>query len=124
MKIRWTAESVRYRIEPEELESLLQGEAVEVSFAGVWKAVLKQGETSCLVTEGGEVHILLSPSETETLAQPEQEGVYFLQKTPPLRYYVEKDYPCAHPRASDAEERPTETFSPSQAFMERKAESG
>lgn len=110
MKIRWTAQSVRYRIEPNELEALLQRERVEVQIAGVWRAVLEQGEETQLVTQAGSLAIVLSSQDVLLLAQPDQEGVYFQQETPPLRYYVEKDYPCVHPRASEAQELPSETF--------------
>jgi hypothetical protein len=37
-----------------------------------------------------------------------------------LRFYIEKDFPCAHPRAGEAEEAPTPTFTPPPGFEARK----
>ncbi len=122
MKIRWTAQSVRYRIEPNEMEALLRKETVEAQFLGAWTATLEQGETTHLEASGCKVQITLSREDALNLAQPDQEGVYFQQDAPSLRYYVEKDYPCAHPRASEIQEKPSETFAPSEVFMQRKAE--
>jgi hypothetical protein len=36
------------------------------------------------------------------------------------RYFVEKDFPCAHPRTGDAMEKPSETFKPPAGFEARK----
>jgi hypothetical protein len=42
-------------------------------------------------------------------------------ETPPIRYFVEKDFPCVHPRPVDAMGEPSETFAPPPGFGVRKA---
>lgn len=64
-----------------------------------------------LVCVQGVVTLLLAESDRDRLAAPETEGVYFRREDdPPLTYYVEKDFPCLHPRPADAQEIPSETF--------------
>jgi hypothetical protein len=127
MKIRWTQNSVRFRISPSELDALRRGETVTewLPFpAGAgWTAVIAPGPS---VTElqgrGGEVTLRLSFSDLERLAQPDSEGVYFSQEgAAAIQYYVEKDFPCVHPRVTEAQEPETETFPPPEDFADRKA---
>ena len=112
MKIRWTEDSIRFRIAPAELQALRAGQAVRAAlpFPGGWQAgVYLTGETTELICEAGEASLLLSRADALRLAAPENEGVYFEQSAPRLRYYIEKDYPCEHPRPAEAQES-SETF--------------
>jgi hypothetical protein len=75
-----------------------------------------------LVWVEGALQLCLSSEDRQRLALPETEGVYFDRAgDPPMRYFVEKDFPCAHPRAGDAMEKPSETFNPPPGFEARKA---
>lgn len=127
MKIRWTESGVRFRITPGELTALLAGELVEetlrVTEAPVWRAqILPSALQTGLHQDGAALQIRLSDEDTARLAAPEVEGVYFESEgTPPLRYYIEKDFPCVHPRPSEAVEPKTETFAPPLDFADRKA---
>jgi hypothetical protein len=48
--------------------------------------------------------------------------VYFqTADSAPFRYFIEKDFPCVHPRAAEALEPRTETFPPPPDFEARKA---
>ncbi len=127
MKIRWTNNSVRFRITPDELEKLKSHQRIAETMAwgnGYWKASISvSGETSFWM-EKMMLQIHISPQDVEHLAAPENEGVYFSTKTDSegkaIRYFIEKDFPCAHPRASESAETPTETFEPPPGFEERK----
>jgi len=44
-----------------------------------------------------------------------QDGGYWLL----IRYFIEKDFPCIHPRAADALEGPSETFAPPPGFVSK-----
>ena len=69
---------------------------------------------------GCSVLLLLGDTDRERLSAADAEGVYFevnmVDFTEPgsgrgvFRYYIEKDFPCIHPRAVDVMEEPTETF--------------
>lgn len=116
MKIRWTRNSVRFRITPTELACLERGEPVGESLAlpggAGWTASIcpKAAETA-LQMEGTELRLRLSAADGQRLSAPEEEGVYFrLGSEPALLYFIEKDFPCIHPRALDALEAATETF--------------
>ncbi len=127
MKIRWTNDSVRLRITPSELDALMRSEIVRasLSFAGDqngWTAAILPGvaQTSVQLVSGS-LLVRLSGYDRQQLAEPDREGVYFTQDgSPPLTYFIEKDFPCAHPRALEALETPTETFAPPPGFDERK----
>ena len=112
MKIRWTPESVRFRITPTELEMLRRGEPTRACLPvpGGWAAGIypEQAETS-LDAASGALRFLLSGADLARLTLPETEGVYFQQAESGLRYYIEKDFPCEHPRPSEALET-SETF--------------
>lgn len=111
MKIRWTEESVRFRITPTELDALRRGQEIRarMPLPGGWTAAIYVVETTALTVEAGELRLLLSGAEVTRLLAPEAEGVYFQQAESGLRYYIEKDFPCEHPRASEARET-AETF--------------
>ena len=115
MKIRWTATSVRLRITPTELYRLACGEAVEERLGSAprgWRAtIVPDPAMTDLIFCGCEVRLCLSAADRDRLLSAETEGVYFqTNDSPPLRYFIEKDFPCAHPRAADALEPVTETF--------------
>ena len=124
MKIRWTSGSVRFRISPTELESLERGERVEAELSlpgGGWQATLSPGaEATDLSFARGDLLLCLSDADRTRLSAPDVEGVYFQTRgQTPLRYYIEKDFPCVHPGAPEAGETPTETFAPPPGFKER-----
>ena len=120
MKIRWNRTGVRFRITPSELDALARDEAVSevlmLPGGGHWSASLRVDDTAATrltLDAAGELRLFLAPADRDRLAAPETEGVYFTIETtnaPPLRYYVEKDFPCAHPRAAEAREPAGETF--------------
>jgi hypothetical protein len=126
MKIRWTRGSVRLRITPAELEALTHSQVVTETFrlpgAGAWSAEIHpHGGQPSLDIVGGKLRLWLTLPEVARLAEPQREGVYFeTSDQPPLRYYIEKDFPCVHPRTAERQEPVTETFMPDAAFLRRK----
>jgi len=123
MKVRWNAGSIRLRITPTELQKVHDGEPVREELllpGGVcWSAEVVPAEAeTALQAAAGAVTLLLSRADAVRLAEPNREGVYF--QSDGLRYYVEKDFPCVHPRAIDAQETPTESFPEPDGFRERK----
>lgn len=125
MKIRWTKDSVRFRITPTELAGLERGERTEEALAGTgggWQAVLlPDAEHTEIHFAQGKITLSLSEADLERLSLPDAEGVYFqTDGQSALRYYVEKDFPCIHPRAGEALEPTTESFVPPPGFEERK----
>ena len=68
------------------------------------EAAILPGEfETTLGMTGNELRLTLSTQDCARLADPENEGVYFQDEIePPLHYYVEKDFPCVHPRASSS----------------------
>lgn len=126
MKVRWSQDSLRLRITPSELAFISRGEDVgqelHVSGGACWRVAVASGPRTDLVSDGQGVQVVLSPADRERLAQPDAEGVYF-QTPAGLRYYVEKDFPCIHPRAVEALEPVTETFEAPPGFEDRKQES-
>ena len=127
MKVRWTDASLRLRITPTELAALEGGETVRARLSfpgGAWAvALLPQSSVSDLRWTDGEAQLLLSTEDGQRLSHPEVEGVYF-ETDPPdsLRFFVEKDFPCAHPSAAEAREPVTEAFAPPPDFEARKQE--
>jgi hypothetical protein len=124
MKVRWTNETVRLRITPRELDTILDGRTVTAELAapgGSWRVEVGPGEsTGIAMVDGIVLHVWISPVDREQLADPENEGVYFSTDDEcPLRYYVEKDFPCVHPRPPAAHEPVTDTFAPPNGFAER-----
>lgn len=127
MKVRWTEASLRLRITPTELTALEWGETVRARLAlpgGAWAVALAPGaDVSDLRWADGEARLLLSAEDGLRLAHPEAEGVYFETDGPePIRFFVEKDFPCAHPSAAEAREPVTEAFAPPPEFAARKQE--
>lgn len=122
MKIRWTRGSVRFRITPTELESLQRGEAVEecLSLPGgpAWRATIAPAPSpaSRLSGDSGALSLSLAAADLARLGDPSAEGVYFAEGD--LRYFIEKDFPCVHPRPVEVQET-TETFAPPAGFADR-----
>jgi hypothetical protein len=102
--------------------ALQEGHSLKETLLGAWRAVIEpMTEETQILASPAELRVCLTREEVELLAEPEREGIYFQQEIPALRYYIEKDFPCAHPRASEALEPASETFSPTPEFEERKA---
>lgn len=121
MKVRWMQSSLRLRITPTELDALQSGEAMveRAAFPGGWSITLQQGDESTLLSNApGIVTLTLDAPSLAELSQPEAEGVYLTRED--IKFFVEKDFPCVHPRPSAAEES-SETFAPPAGFEERKA---
>lgn len=117
--MRWMRDSLRLRITPSEFEALLRGAAcVEAaSFPGGWEATLAPGARTALSSPSpGRCVLTLSDDDLARLGAPDAEGVYFAQDG--YRYFVEKDFPCAHPRPAEAPES-GETFAAPPGFAER-----
>jgi len=123
MKIRWTQNSIRFRITPSELASLQSGDTISESLCVVddmvWNArVEPQSDDTRLVFAKGVLCLHLSAFDLTQLLAPDAEGVYFSRGD--LRYFIEKDFPCAHPRANEVMEMESETFIAPAGFEERK----
>lgn len=119
MKVRWRADSLRLRVSPSELEALQAGEPVTetAAFPGGWTMTLRRGDrTRMFAEQPGALSLVLSEAALTELCLPEAEGVYFSEGS--YRFFVEKDFPCAHPRPSAAQES-SETFAPPPGFAER-----
>jgi hypothetical protein len=109
------------RITPMELAALSAGEVVEEQLPGAWSASVQAADPTGLTLGAGRACVSLSAKEMEKLLGDETEGVYLeAEGDPAVRYSIEKDFPCAHPRAAEAREPSTETFEPPPGFMERK----
>jgi hypothetical protein len=109
MKVRWTRSSVRLRITPDELAALERGEPVEerMGIPGGFVMRLEPADVTVLDSSQGAVRFALSRADLGRLSAPETEGVYFQDG---LKYFVEKDFPCVHPRAPQTLEPKTGTF--------------
>jgi hypothetical protein len=123
MKVRWTEESLRLRLTPSELAQLEAhlpiDAALSLGAGGGWRVELMVAEAATTLTQlGATLRISLAPVDLLQLLGPDVEGVYF--ESDGVRYYVEKDFPCAHPRAIEALEPKTETFPAPDDFEERK----
>lgn len=126
MKIRWTQNSVRFRITPSELMAIEHGQHVKETLslpdgAGWSAAIVPAAGATSLDFASNQLRISLGESDRHLLSEPEREGVYFgADGENGLRFFIEKDFSCAHPRAADALEPATETFKPPVGFEERK----
>lgn len=126
MKVRWSTSSLRFRVTPTELDRLLRGEAIGVALAlpgaGGWAVTMRPSAEPTGLAAGPEgITLALSSEDLARLADPSAEGVYFSTRSePPLRYFVEKDFPCAHPHAEEACEEETERFAPTGRYLLRK----
>lgn len=129
MKVRWTTDSMRLRITPTELTELLCGRPLTCAMArhgtSPWSVTVVPGASiTALRSEGSAVRLLLCRADIERLADGATEGVYFA--TPAgsgsrsFSYFVEKDFPCAHPHAEEAREPETERFAPTESYLQRK----
>ena len=125
MKIRWTSDSLRLRITPSEMALILSGERVTEKFvlsgSTLWQVSIQPGDHSSLASEDAEVVVHLSPRDRQMLGDLDTEGIYF-QNDENIRYFIEKDFPCAHPRAAESLEPLTETFDAPGGFARRKQE--
>ena len=128
MKVRWTRNSIRLRITPGELNALQSGQTVteelKLGPGGGWSITLCPASAfTGIAFELGGLRLTLAQPDVLDLARPDAEGIYFQTPTDPsLRYYIEKDFPCIHPRAAEAQEPAGETFNPPEGFAERKDE--
>lgn len=133
LKIRWTSGSLRLRITPTELNALHRGEPVEERLripgspiGGGWNVILLPGGTqSDIGASGGTVLFDISRVDLERLSDSGAEGIYChrygsAEDVNGFSFYVEKDFPCVHPRPAEANEAQTETFSAPNGFAERK----
>lgn len=122
MKIRWTGRSLRLRITPEELEALKEGVPVTEEIVlpgGSWSATIYPTDhgTGISLRRAGALGFLLSSADLGRLLAPDTEGVYFSTAgDSPVRYYIEKDFPCAHPQPPARQEPATSTFAPPSGF--------
>ena len=127
MKIRWTSQSIRLRITPSELSSLESGKQIceQVCFpgGGIWRLLVVPNSTTTTVEgSGNNVCLHLAADDLKKLLNHKNEGVYFNSPQPELlSYFIEKDFPCAHPKVTEAAEPVTEAFQPPAAFEARKA---
>src|SRR5438105_3978195 len=122
MKVRWTASSLRLRITPPELAALQQREPVVENLClpggatPAWAVILQPVESEAdLSASAGTIQFNLPIADIERLSEPDREGLYFHRYGPVddlhgFSFYVEKDFPCVHPRPSETKERQTETF--------------
>ena len=119
MKVRWRSGSLRLRITPTELSGLQCGETITESLGlpGSWHVRLCSvvSETR-LFAQGAQVEISLDSTDLLHLAEPGTEGVYFNQDG--FCFFIEKDFPCAHPRPKEVTEE-TEHFAPPDGFAAR-----
>ena len=129
MKIRWKHNSLRLRITPSELSALMHGSTVREELRlpfdtnPVWSVDIISGATESSITaQGNTVCFLLSQPDLAAFSAPEEEGLYLHTDGPEGRfsYYIEKDFPCIHPRPAEAAEAATETFAPPFDFALRK----
>jgi hypothetical protein len=138
MKVRWNQNSLRLRITPSELADLERGDPAreEIRFPGStivgWSVVIQPGSLgTSLLQRGCSVLLLLSDIDRKRLSAPDAEGIYFsvdladvagpgIGNKGTFRYFIEKDFPCIHPRTADALEDPTETFAAPPHFADKK----
>ena len=128
MKVRWTDSSLRIRITPSELGELASGLPVGrvLAFPGgsSWRLVVQPGAPATeLRSAAGAVELALTSADVGRLQEQDVEGVYFATGGPAgVRYFIEKDFPCAHPHSEETCEPDTERFTPTAAYLARKRE--
>jgi hypothetical protein len=127
MKIRWTDQSLRLRITPSELTALMVGEPLRSTLAipggAEWSLlVLPSAPSSELRTSGRAMELRLTADDVWRLTDEDAEGIYFStgRGDQVVRYFIEKDFPCAHPHADEASEPETERFAPTEGYLRRK----
>jgi hypothetical protein len=122
MKVRWTESSLRLRITPTELARLSEHQAISARLAvgeiNAWEVRVEPGaEITTLSFSAPSVLTLnIATADIHRLSDAQTEGIYFSQDN--FRYFLEKDFPCVHPRPPEATET-TETFAPPEGFAER-----
>jgi hypothetical protein len=91
------------------------------TFPGLcWVAKIRYSNgRPALAADGADLIVFLDSESINTLISPVSEGVYFKTDSG-FRFFVEKDFPCAHPHSPDAEEESTERFEVTAAFELRK----
>lgn len=123
MKVRWTNQSIRFRITPTELALLTRGASIGSTLSvpgGAWTVAIEAGDLTSIAMDDNVLRVTLSAFDCDELAEPDREGVYFrADGENDIRYYIEKDFPCAHPRPPDAADPVTETFNPPAGFKLR-----
>ena len=131
MKIRWTDESLRLRITPSELAALVVGEPLRSTLAipggAAWSLlVLPNQPASELRTSDAAMEVRLTADDIWRLTDGDAEGIYFTtgEGDRAVRYFIEKDFPCAHPHADEAREPETERFAPTDGYLRRKRLAG
>ncbi len=105
------------------MEQLQRGEKIETILGfgeGQWSARIVPGSGRRIAFLGGGLTLELSAENLAALADSANEGIYFHQAQMPYRYFVEKDYPCIHPRGGETLEPVTEAFAPPDGFEARK----
>ncbi|HEY3333562.1 MAG TPA: hypothetical protein VGK19_26250 [Capsulimonadaceae bacterium] len=127
MKVRWMSGSLRLRVSPEEFDELRSGGEVVESLGapgrGGWTATCVVGVHTGAAIDGGSLTFTLSADDMGKLAQHDVEGLYFADDGPePFRYYIEKNFPCAHPHPPEASAMDPHmgTFAPTPSFADRK----
>jgi hypothetical protein len=131
MKVRWTDESLRLRITPTELAALVVGEPLRATLAipggAEWSVVVRpNARSAALRASDGVMEVCLTTDDVWRLTDGDAEGIYFTtgRGEGAVRYFVEKDFPCAHPHAAEAREPETERFAPTEAYLRRKRLAG
>jgi hypothetical protein len=126
MKVRWLDASIRLRITPTELTGLILGQelgqTIEFPGGAAWTVrVLPQCRAADLIWCGDALCVCLREEDVAELAEGDTEGVYFTTGGGrPIRYFVEKDFPCAHPHPEEAADPETERFAPTESYLRRK----
>jgi len=126
MKVRWADDSLRFRITPSELTALVIGEPLTTTLSvpggARWSVVVRpKAPFSELRSDDGAVEVCLTLDDLWRLVDDDAEGVYFTTGGHgPIRYFIEKDFPCAHPHAEEACEPETERFAPTERYLRRK----
>ncbi|MDR3692901.1 MAG: hypothetical protein P4L46_26210 [Fimbriimonas sp.] len=122
MKVRWIPGSFRLRITPSELEMLGAGDEVvqELGPIGGWKVRLRTSKAASLSLERETIVVTIGVPDLDRLLDPYAEGVYFHSShLPPIRYFIEKDFPCVHERPPESDEVESETFQAPSGFKDR-----
>ncbi|MEP6755472.1 MAG: hypothetical protein ABJA67_08225 [Chthonomonadales bacterium] len=105
---------------------MCEGIGVSVKLGSItsgWSATIDvRGECATLEIMGPSVLMTITDADICRLTEPETEGIYFQTgDAAPIRYYIEKDFPCIHPSAGKKLEPVTESFPAPDDFEVRKA---
>lgn len=113
---------LRLRITPSELESLSEGKTVSEFLAddNGWRVSLEIGAAAQFLIDGAAVRILIAKSDVSALAEPDREGIYFdADQQGGVKFFIEKDFACAHPRPANGFDPETDTFPSPPGFKSR-----